>query len=232
MKKRLGKLLSSQWHATHDGKGAVMKGVYLSSLPLPYTRRLACIGGLVLGVSEMIFGAALRSTIATLTSVTDDCHSFKCSDGYTLINHDNEKKYMLGTCKESQCCGNVCSSFHVPKRYFPVLYSDTTVCKDSGCSKDLSCEDGEAHLEYLVHRVSVTPVVHASATLQYIAMLPATFQARWYVNARNVPRIVIMRGWVQTRNTCTNTCFVFAGRALLLFFSACQLLSSCCGRAK
>ena len=63
MKKRLGKLLSSQWHATHDGKGAVMKGVYLSSLPLPYTRRLACTGGLVLGVSEKKFGVVLRLSL-------------------------------------------------------------------------------------------------------------------------------------------------------------------------
>ena len=81
MKKSLGKLLSSHWHAPHDGKGAVMNGVYLSSLPLPYTRRLACMRGIVLGVSQLIFGAALRSTISTFTSVTDDCHCFKCSDG-------------------------------------------------------------------------------------------------------------------------------------------------------
>ena len=127
MNNSLGKLLASHFHGTHDGKGAVMKGVYLSSLPLPYTRRLACTGGLVLGVSEKKFGVVLRSAIDTLTSVTDDCHSFKCSNAYTLINHDNEDKCKLGNWKESQCCGNVCFSSDFPKRYFPVLHSDTTV---------------------------------------------------------------------------------------------------------
>ena len=57
MKKSPGKLLSSHWHAVHDAKGAVMKGVSLSSVP--YTHRLARIKGLILGVSELIFGATL-----------------------------------------------------------------------------------------------------------------------------------------------------------------------------
>ena len=57
MKKSPGKLLSSHWHAVHDAKGAVMKGVYLSSEP--NTHRLARIKGLILGVGELIFGAAL-----------------------------------------------------------------------------------------------------------------------------------------------------------------------------
>ena len=42
--------------------------------------------------------------------------------------------------------GQVCSSFECPENYSAIDDASSTVCKDSGCTKDLCCDkDGARH---------------------------------------------------------------------------------------
>ena len=72
-----------------------------------------------------------------------NCSSFKCSDGYILIENADNKECKKGKCSGSQCCDKVCSIYNCNVGYSMIEDANSTVCVDSRCTRNQCCTEGE-----------------------------------------------------------------------------------------
>lgn len=59
-------------------------------------------------IGELLFHMYLRKTVRRSTADTVCCVSFKCFNGYDLIDNADNKGYRYGKCDTAHCCDNIC----------------------------------------------------------------------------------------------------------------------------